>query len=133
MKHPSRLIDLKLSRKEMKDEAAEVSPAQSQYSWGLQIRLEKEELDKLGVKTLPAVHDEWHFLAVADVTSVSTQKTAAGDEDSCVCLQIKMMQIVQNEPASMEKGEKETPASEARETRKAPRAKTLLTGYSSGD
>lgn len=111
------LVDLKYTKKEAKEEAAEdyKPPA---YSWGLQIRLEKEELDKLGIKELPDVGDEWHMTIVANVTSVSEQKTADGDDEQCVCLQIQMASVDLEEPATDEKPE--TPAQESSERKKTP-------------
>lgn len=111
------LIDLKLTKKEQAEEAAEPSPDLGQYSWGLQLRLEREELDKLGIVKLPGVGDEWHFMATAKVTNVSQQQMAGGEEDSCVCLQVQMMALLGAESAEEEAGEKETPAAEMAETK----------------
>lgn len=112
------LVDLKYTKADQKEEQAEMKmPPTPEYAWGLQIRLEREELDKLGVKKLPSVGDEWHFNAVAEITGVSESHMASGKDECCVTLQIKMMGLDLEESADEEAGEKETPASEAAEAR----------------
>lgn len=105
--------DLKAKNKEM---AVGINGQPDPYPWGLNIRLEKDSLDKLGMAKLPRVGEEFHFMAVAKVTSVQSSAREGSGEESSVGLQITMMQIVLAESAEEEKGEKETPASESRET-----------------
>ena len=115
-----KLVDMAYTKAELKEEAKEgcVSPSgqPSPYPWGLSLSLERNELNKLGVKDLPQVGAEVHFIAVAKVMSVNQSARQGEDEESRVGLQITMMQIVQSESADEEKGEKESPASEAKET-----------------
>jgi hypothetical protein len=108
------------SKAEMKEEAKEyaTSGKPSPYPWGLCIRLESEELEKLGITDLPGVGDEFHILAVAKVTGCNQSAREGQDEETSVALQITMMQVLLRESAAMEKGEKESPKSEARETKK---------------
>lgn len=88
------LVDLKYTKAELKEEKAEyVSGDQSPYPWGMCISLEKAELDKLGIKELPLVGSEWHFIAVATVTSVNQSASVTQDEETRVGLQITMMQV----------------------------------------
>lgn len=61
------------------------------YPWGLQINLESDELDKLGLKQLPAVETVVRITAVATVTSVSETQEQGGDKRRCVTLQITDM------------------------------------------
>ena len=111
------LVDLAYTPKERKEEATEIAEPQP-YSWGLNFRLEDEELTKLGVTELPGVGDEWHMTIVASVTQVSQQQMANGDDERCVCLQIQMASIDLNESAAEERKEgKQTPAKEAAETK----------------
>ncbi len=115
-----KLIDMAYSKAELKvknkDMAIGPSGQPDPYPWGLNIRLEKESLDKLGITKLPGVGDEFHFVAVAKVTSVQSSAREGTGEESSVGLQITMMQIVLAESEADEKGEKETPASEGKET-----------------
>jgi hypothetical protein len=117
------LVDMKYSKAEMKEEAAEakVGPdgQPDAYPWGLCITLEKAQLDKLGVTELPQVGAGVHFMAVAKVTSVNQSASMGQDEETRVGLQITMLQILLMESAEEEAGEKETPALEARETKAA--------------
>lgn len=113
-----KLIDMAYTKAELKEEKAEMCCPDGQpalYPWGLCIRLEQAELDKLGVTQLPNVGDEFHFLAVAKVTSVNQSAREGQDDETGVGLQITMMEVLLKEPANQEKG-KETPADEAKET-----------------
>lgn len=122
------LVDLAYTKAELKEEAKEQKFGEpSKYPWGLQIRLEEEELKKLGIKDLPQVGGELHLAVIAKVTGVSENTMADGDYDCCVTLQLTMMQVVMNESAEEEKGEKDTPAYEAKETR--GKTASILTKY----
>ena len=122
----AKLVDLKLTTAEKKKEAG-VAMSDNDYPWGLSLSLDKEALDKLGVTTLPQVGGEFHFLAVAEVTSVNQSASVTQSADCRVGLQIKMMQILLAETAEEEKGEKETPATEDKETKQARKGGVL--GY----
>lgn len=113
-----KLVDMAYTKAEMKEERAETMVGHPEpYPWGLCIRLEKAQLDKLGIKSLPEVGSEMHLVAIAKVTSVNQSARQGQDEESCVGLQITMMQVALQESAAEEKAEgKETPAKEARET-----------------
>lgn len=120
MAEKAALVDLAYTKAEQKEEAEEynkVGPSgePSDYPWGLCISLEKRELDKLGIKDLPQVGGAIHFVATAKVTSVNQSASMSQDEETRVGLQITMMQVVLQESAAEEKGEKESPAIEARE------------------
>ena len=120
MDESMKLVDMAYTKAELKEEAQEmkVGPAgqPSPYPWGLCIRLEEEELTKLGMKQLPGVGDEFHFVAVAKVTSVNQSAREGEESETCVALQITMMRVVMHEPAAVEKAEgKQTPEKEAKE------------------
>jgi len=120
MADTSGLIDLARTKKELKEEAKETSPGgdPDPYCWGLNIRLESEELDKLGITKLPEVGSEYHLMVVAKVTSVN-QSATMQDDEQCVGLTITMMQILAHETADEEAAEgTETPATEAAESKK---------------
>ena len=112
-----KFVDLKYTKAEAKAEQRGMTMGKPpQYPWGLCIRLEKDELDKLGIKELPQVGTEVHFAAIAKVTSVNQSSSEDQDEETSVALQITMLSVLKLESAAEEKGEKETPASEAKET-----------------
>ena len=117
----NKLVDLAYTKAEMKEEGKErgISPSgqPDPYPWGLAITLERNELNKLGVTDLPPVGTEVHLLAVAKVTSVNQSARAGEDEEARVGLQICMMQVLKVESPEEEKGEKETPEVEAKETK----------------
>lgn len=124
-----KLVDMKYTKAEAKAEAEEYSKPsldnEPRYPWGLQIRLEDEELKKLGITDLPEVGAEFHLTVVAEVQSATESKMASGRTDRCVCLQITMLGIDLEESAASEKGEKSTPKSEAAETRKPAKGGVL--------
>lgn len=113
----TKLIDMAYTKAELKEEKSEMccgpdgQPAP--YPWGLCIRLEKKELDKLGMKQLPDIGEEFHFMAVAKVTSVNQSAREGQDEETSVGLQITMMQVVLQEPAEKKS---ESAAEESKET-----------------
>ena len=129
------LTDLRYTAAEAKEEAQETMAAPSEKAgdtpWGLCIRLEKRELDKLGITQLPQVGGEVHFHAVAYVTQVSQQSGVDREDSQCVALQIAMMQVDMIESAAEEEAEKkagkDTPAYEEAET-KPLRSRTIM-GY----
>lgn len=125
-----KLVDMKYTKAEAKAEAQEYSNPSTgpEYPWGLQIRLEDEELSKLGIKALPEIGAEFHFTVVATVQSASQTQMASGKTDRCVSLQITMLGVDLKESAEEEKGEKSTPKSEAAETRKPAKGGVLGRG-----
>lgn len=66
-----------------------------QYPWGLEIRLEKDELAKLGISesNLPQVGALMKMAAYARVTSVRVEKMQGGGNEVCVSLQIEQMEL----------------------------------------
>lgn len=106
------MVDMKYTAKEKKDEATEMMGKPQDYPWGLAIRLEQEELDKLGIKDLPSVGDEVHINAVGMITGVNQNKQG-GETETCVAIQITYLQVLPEAPHSRE--EKETAADENRE------------------
>ena len=61
------------------------------YPWGLCLNLGKEELDKLGIKDLPKVGDEFHMYAVGKVTRVHQSASEQGEDSRGIELQITHM------------------------------------------
>jgi hypothetical protein len=123
----AKLVDLKYTKAEAKEANDYSTPKDGgpEYPWGLEIRLEDDELAKLGVTGLPDVGGEYHLTVVAMVKSASQTSMANGKTDRCVCLQITMIGVDLEESAEDEKGEKSTAASEAKETRKPAKGGVL--------
>lgn len=113
-----KLVDMAYSKAELKEQRTGRLTAgeQNPYPWGLCLHLDKEQLDKLSLTELPQVGSEMHLLCVAKVTSVNHSARDGQDENASVGLQITMMQVLLKESAAEEKGEKESPKSEAKET-----------------
>lgn len=63
------------------------------YPWGLEICLSDDSLDKLGVKTLPAVGTVVTIVAKATVSSTSENATEGSGPRQSMDLQITDMQV----------------------------------------
>lgn len=110
----AKLVDMKRTKAEAKAEAAEYNSisGQPEYPWGLQIRLEDEELTKLGITNLPDVGSGMTLTINVEVQSATETKMANGKTDRCVCLQITQLGV---DAADQE--EDEAPASKPKPTR----------------
>jgi hypothetical protein len=75
-----------------------------EYPYGLCIRLSKDELDKLGITSLPAVGAKMTITAAAFVKSTSAYETQDSGKDMSIELQITDMEI----GAAQAKGEAAT-------------------------
>lgn len=65
-------------------------PDKEVYPYGLQLRLENDQLLALGITESPTVGDLVKLMAKAKVVSVSLREET-GEKDICVCLQITDM------------------------------------------
>ena len=63
------------------------------YPWGLCVTLSDDSLDKLGVKTLPAVGTEVTIVAKATVSRTSENATEDAGNSASMDLQITDMQV----------------------------------------
>jgi len=118
------MVDMKLTPKEVKEEKKEMSVCGQNpppYPWGLCIRLEKEELDKLKLAKLPNVGDEFHIMAVGRVTSVSSSLRDQRDDEQTVSIQIVSLDLAP--PAAADGGK--TPAAKPA----VPKASTIMSKY----
>lgn len=86
------LVDLKLTKKDMAEEA---SPEQNPYPYGVCLNLDTDELAKLGITSanLPEVGDEYHVVAVGKVTRVSENETEGSDYSCGLGIQITAMEL----------------------------------------
>lgn len=64
-----------------------------EYPYGLQLSLQQEELDKLGVSELPAVGKYVNITARASVSAVCEEKKQDGSVERCLQLQIEDMTL----------------------------------------
>lgn len=65
-----KMCSMKHSEQEMNDEEDSVMAEKPEYPYGLEISLQAESLDKLGVKDLPKVGDAFLLAAKAQVCCV---------------------------------------------------------------
>lgn len=80
-----KLVNMKMPKRETgKSAMTEASPADVDrpvYPWGLQLTLDEDALEKLGIKELPAVDKPLMLVARVDVTGVnSNEHKSAGDK-----------------------------------------------------
>lgn len=92
-----RLISLKLSKSDREKNSRTVEPGNKapEYNYGLTIRLENNELQRLGIKTLPTVGKKIMIEAKAEVVTVSESSSVHNRGDRAVTLQITDMLIEQ--------------------------------------
>lgn len=83
---------MKRSAKEKKADGVQAVDSGPDYSYGLRITLDHEELEKLGVKELPKPGEYISLVAQCCVQSVS-QHESEDREDRSVSLQIEKMRL----------------------------------------
>lgn len=89
------MANMKFNKKPKKKELTCMSESDTpEYPWGLSIRLEKEQLEKLSFNP-GSVGDKVIFVATAEVTSISKQDYKEGSEYD-VSLQIQDMEVKQD-------------------------------------
>lgn len=94
------MISMKLDKADAKEEAG-ATPDLPAYPYGLTLYLNDETLEKLGIKTMPAVGSKLQLTATVIVTGTSVRATQGEKEagegaettDSCVDLQITDMDL----------------------------------------
>jgi hypothetical protein len=119
-----KMVDLKRDAEDTESGEDAMPMEKGSYPYGCCISLDKDELDKLGIKVLPTVGREVHIVAVGKVTRVSQSASEVPggiDEQTGISIQIMMMSADVEEPHPGE--ENETVADEMKET------KTLLQSY----
>ena len=93
------MISLKITRKTEDENEIAVSDNQDGYPYGTRLSLESDTLDKLGIKTLPAVGDE--LMIEAKVRVISVRES---DNSKSVELQITDMDL-ENDGDEVDEGE----------------------------
>jgi hypothetical protein len=86
------LTDMKLAASERNRYAGE-APTQPAYSYGTTLRLENAELQKLAMKKLPKIGDEYEIRAIGKVCNVYESQSEGGREDRAVQIQITHMAL----------------------------------------
>lgn len=81
----TKMVSMKRTEADKREDRMETAPAEAMapdYPWGLCIHLDKDELDKLGVKSLPAVGTEVTITAKAKVTRVQQSASQEGTREA---------------------------------------------------
>lgn len=87
-----------------------VLASESPYPIGLSIRLEEEEIKKLGIDSPPSVGEKMELEAIAEVRSVSTTDDSSNGKKREICLQITKLSICKCDAEEWgAKEEKKTP------------------------
>ena len=86
------LINMK-SKPEKEEMPGAIEKDEPRYPYGLQIRLGKDELEKLGINALPAVGGKMKITAECFVESTSAYETQGSGKDQSMTLQITDMEI----------------------------------------
>ena len=65
------------------------------YPWGLEIRLESDELEKLGLspENLPTIGQTIPLSAIARVTAIRLERMQGEDSGACLTLQIEQLEL----------------------------------------
>lgn len=104
-----KMVDMKRSKADMKEANTPISLGKEEYPYGLRIRLEKDDLEKLGMtKKLPAVGDEVMVEAMCKVISVS-ENASENHDSSSVEYQIMHISIEPHETKSSLKAMRNAP------------------------
>ena len=95
----AKLISMKRTPEDKREDAGEAAPMEAMapdYPWGLCIHLDKDELDKLGMKDLPKIGATMALTAKVTVTRVSQSASSSPEayEQTSVDLQITDMTLL---------------------------------------
>ena len=90
-------VDLKLSKADRGGDAAVPSVSgpdeEQEYSYGCTIRLEKPELEKLGILSMPDVGTEYEICGSGKVTNVYESHSEGNKEDKAISIQITHLMV----------------------------------------
>lgn len=81
---PHKLTDMRLTKKEAKDDMAVPSTGEKgpRFPFGLEIRLDNDSMKKLGFDNVPDVGEEFIVVGVGPVTSAHENKRQSGVDRS---------------------------------------------------
>lgn len=98
-----KLVNMKLAPAEAKKMAEPCAMGDApRYPWGLQLTLDNDAIEKLGLDALPEVGASVQLVANVTVTAVSMNQTEGGDERKSVSLQITDMGLATTKKKSAE-------------------------------
>lgn len=99
------MIDMKMSASEMESKTMLGGPEEpdEQYSYGLQIRLEDSQLEKLGIKEMPKAGSYLTIRAIACVCSTTVSESDDSGEHKCLTLQIEQMEVSKDQESDAAK------------------------------
>jgi len=92
-----KLVSMKRTAKDKREDAGEAAPMSAiapDYPYGPCINLDKDELDKIGMKQLPTVGSEMGLHVKVKVTRVTSSAVEGEDSEDCVSMQITDMAVV---------------------------------------
>lgn len=96
------LVDLKRTKQERK-ERSKPSPMDGEdYPYGLRVHLGHDELQKLGIDTLPKAGSKVHLRAHAHVASVEDRQRDGGKPERSMSLELRHMSLGDEGPAEGE-------------------------------
>ena len=87
------LVNMKMSKEEAKEQSSPSASGAPEYPYGLQLNLDDDAMEKLGIGDGMNVGDEVTITAKAKVTSKSGYQTMVGDAENSVGLQITDMEV----------------------------------------
>ena len=93
------MIDMKLAKEKAKKMAtAAEMPSESKgprYPYGLELRLEKDQLKKLGISTKGRkVGEKGTIVAAYEISSISERQNQSGEDSQDMALQITKLKII---------------------------------------
>jgi hypothetical protein len=99
--------DMKMDAVEQKELAAMPEPPKDQYPYGLRITLNKETLDKMGIKTMPVVGAKFALEALAVVESVHASASKDGPDGGYRSCELQITHLGLDDDAGKEEDEPE--------------------------
>lgn len=93
------MVSTKMSDEEQKEQSGTVLADAPAYPYGLQISLNDDLLDKLGIKSLPAIGAKMMIAGKVEVSSASGYKNGKGDTEQSLTLQITDLEIGEEDVA----------------------------------
>jgi hypothetical protein len=92
------MVNMKMSKQESTEAVSPSKQDGPRYPWGLNIGLENDVLDKLGMDTLPKVGDVVMVTAMAKIESVSMSENSDKTKNRRVQMQITDMSVEPKKP-----------------------------------
>lgn len=92
------LVNMKLSKQKKKEMSEPTMMDGPEYPWGLQIRLDTETIEKLGMDSLPEVESVVDVVAKGKIVSVSTSDAEKGKKNRNIEIQITDLSVAAEKP-----------------------------------